>query len=265
MVSPAEFMLQQMARAGVEVAVLQNARLYGRLNDYFAAAAKTYPGKFIGLADVDEANAHTDQQIAGLRRAVRELGLRGLYYANRGLFTAGYAHMFDDPLFDPFWTEVESLAIPVFWEIAGVPDPLDEGLLLQELARLDRWADRWPRIPGVLTHGLSPSLLAELPAPIESLLQREQLSVEILFPIHWARDHEYPFPELRPALASLYRLCGGERLIWGSDMPNVERNCTYRQSLHYLRLIGEGIIPPADMDRILGANVLQLLQPRSPS
>jgi hypothetical protein len=42
-------------------------------------------------------------------------------------------------------------------------------------------------------------------------------------------------------------------------MPNVERNCTYRQSLHYLRIIGEGIISPADMDRILGLNVLRVL------
>ena len=32
---------------------------------------------------------------------------------------------------------------------------------------------------------------------------------------------------------------GGQRLLWGSDMPNVERNATYRQSLDYLRLIAE--------------------------
>ena len=85
------------------------------------------------------------------------------------------------------------------------------------------------------------------------------MSVEILYPIHWARDHEYPFDELRPALATLYQRCGGERLIWGSDMPNVERNCTYRQSLHYLRRLGDGLVPAADIDRILGLNVLRLL------
>src|SRR5438105_12221604 len=85
MASPAEFMLQQMARAGVDRAVLQNARLYGRLNDYFAEAVKTYPNRFIGLADVDEDRAHTQAEIARLRHAIRELGLRGLYYANRAL------------------------------------------------------------------------------------------------------------------------------------------------------------------------------------
>src|SRR2546423_12341187 len=56
MASPPEFMLQHMARAGVDRAVLQNARLYGRLDDYLARAVAAYPDKFIGLADVDEAN-----------------------------------------------------------------------------------------------------------------------------------------------------------------------------------------------------------------
>src|SRR5438874_11168469 len=40
MASPPEFMAQQMARAGVDRAVLQNARPYGRLNDYFAGAVR---------------------------------------------------------------------------------------------------------------------------------------------------------------------------------------------------------------------------------
>jgi len=257
--SPAEFMLQQMARAGVDRAVLQNARLYGRLDDYFAQAMRRYPDKFIGLTDVDESNAHTDGQIAKLRRAVRELGLRGLYYANRGLFTAGYAHMLDDRIFDPFWEEVRGLGIPVFWEIAGVPNAADQTQLVVEIARLNRWAERWPDIPGVWTHGFSPDLLAAMPEPLDALLGRQQFLVEILYPIHWARTHEYPFPELRPAVETLYRRVGAERLVWGSDMPNVERNCTYRQSLEYLRQLADGLMPPAELDRALGLNVLQLL------
>jgi predicted TIM-barrel fold metal-dependent hydrolase len=265
MTSPPEFMLQQMARAGVDVGVLQNARLYGRLNEYFAEAVRRYPGKFIGLADVEEAAADTDAEIARLRHAVRELGLKGLYYANRGLFADGYRRAFDDPSFDPLWEEVRALGIPVFWELVGVPDPTDPAALLPEIDRLDRWAGRWPDIPGVWTHGFAPQLLAEMPEPLAALLGRDQMMVEILYPIHWARDHEYPFPELRPALQTLHARLGGERLVWGSDIPNVERNCTYRQSLHYLRMIGEGIIPAADLDRVLGLNVLRLLGAGAPT
>ncbi|HEY1294598.1 MAG TPA: amidohydrolase family protein [Chloroflexota bacterium] len=258
--SPAEFMLQQMARAGVDRAVLQNARLYGRLNDYFADAIRAHPDHFIGLADVDEANAATEAEIARLRHAVTDLGLRGLYYANRALIASSYTRMFDDPAFDPFWDTVRDLRIPVFWEIVGVPDPNQPEHLLSEIARLNRWAARWPTIPGVWTHGFAPDVVARMPPPLAELLDRDQFLVELLYPIHWARTHEYPFPELRPTVETLYQRVGAERLIWGSDMPNVERNCTYRQSLHYLRVITEGWLPSIDLDRILGLNVLRLLR-----
>jgi predicted TIM-barrel fold metal-dependent hydrolase len=257
--SPPDFMLQQMARAGVDRAVLQNARLYGRLNDYFAEAVRAYPDRFVGLADVDESLAHTPAEIARLRHAVRELGLRGLYYANRALITTGYARALDDPIFDQFWEEVRDLAVPVFWEIAGIPDPNSPDDLLREISRLNRWAARWPTIPSVWTHGFGPELLEAMPPPLEELLARDQFMVEILYPIAWARTHEYPFAELRPALATLYQRVGGERLVWGSDMPNVERNCTYRQSLQYLRLLAHGQLPAADLDRVLGLNVLRVL------
>ena len=260
--SPPEFMLQQMARAGVDQAILQNARLYGRLNEYFRAAVQAYPDRFIGLADVDEAQANTDAEINKLRHAVRDLGLRGLYYANRALINTGYARMFDDPQFDRFWAEVRDLGIPVFWEIVGVPDPTSTDELLVEIERLNRWATRWPEIPGVWTHGFAPDLLERMPLPLEELLGREQFMIEILYPIYWARTHDYPFTELRPAIETLYRRVGGERLIWGSDMPNVERNCTYRQSLDYVRRLADGWLPQADLDRILGLNVLRLLRNR---
>jgi predicted TIM-barrel fold metal-dependent hydrolase len=257
--SPPEFMLQQMARAGVDRAVLQNARPYGRLNEYFADAVRAYPDRFIGLADVDESQAHTVGEITRLRHAVRELGLRGLYYANRALFTTGYAHGFDDSIFDPFWEEVSGLGIPVFWEVVGVPDPNNQDDLLREIARLNRWLERWPRVSGIWTHGFGPDLLERMPEPLAALLARQQLMVEVLYPIHWARTHEYPFPELQPALRTLYQRVGAERLVWGSDMPNVERNCTYRQSLEYLRLNMDAWLPSAELDAILGLNVLRLL------
>jgi predicted TIM-barrel fold metal-dependent hydrolase len=62
---------------------------------------------------------------------------------------------------------------------------------------------------------------------------------------------------LRPALRELYRRLGGQRLVWGSDMPNVERHCTYRQSLDYLEQFHD-FIPAGDMGQILGGNLATL-------
>ena len=260
-VSPPEFILQQMGRAGVDRVVLQNARPYGRLNEYFAEAVQQYPDRFIGLADVNEAEAHTESEIAALRRAVTDLGLRGVYYATRGLVLDHYAHSFDAPRFAPFWEEVRRLRIPVFWEIQGVPMPTTQAFL-REIERLNHWCDQYPDVPGVLTHGVAPMYLeGNVPDPIARLFRHEQMTIEILYPIHWGRDHAYPFTELRPVVQRLHNLVGPERLTWGSDMPNVERNCTYRQSLDYLHHVLAGTATPRHFDAIFGENILRLVEP----
>jgi predicted TIM-barrel fold metal-dependent hydrolase len=257
MESPVEFVLQQMAYTGVDVAVLQNARLYGKLEAAFADAVRRHPGKFIGLAGVDEPNAHTAEEIAALRHAIHDLGLRGIYYANRGFFREGYQHAFDDERFEPYWAEVEALDAVIFWEIAGVPAPTAADYLA-ELDRLDRWVTRHPRIASVLTHGIPMELLeGDVPDSVARLLSRESVSVEVLYPIAIGGRFDYPYAEARPAIRELYRRVGGRRLLWGSDMPNVERFCTYQQSRTYLERYCD-FISASDLARILGGNAASM-------
>ncbi len=85
------------------------------------------------------------------------------------------------------------------------------------------------------------------------------MMLEVLYPIHWGRTHDYPYPELKPVIQRLYRLVGAERLVWGSDMPNVERNCTYRQSCEYLGGILDGIATATEQESIFGLNILRLV------
>src|SRR5690606_2322877 len=52
-----------------------------------------------------------------------------------------------------------------------------------------------------------------------------------------AKDLEtYPFPVAREHLKRLVDRVGAERLIWGSNFPNVRRACTYRQALDFIRV-----------------------------
>jgi predicted TIM-barrel fold metal-dependent hydrolase len=258
MAAPPDFLVQAMAHAGIDVAILQNARPYGRLNDYFAQAQRAYPGKLYGLADVNEPHAHEPAEIARLRKAVLDQGLVGIYYANRGFFPDHYTHTLDDVCYDPFWEEVRRLRLPVFWEILGVPTATPANYL-REIDRLNRWADRHPGIPSVLTHGIDPAFLrGNVPEPLARLLRREQFLIEVLYPISQGRTLDYPYSALRPVLHYLYRTVGGTRLVWGSDMPNVERHCTYCQSRTYLEEYAT-FISSADLERILGGNALSLL------
>lgn len=263
MAAPAGFLEQEMAYAGVDVAVLQNARLYGRLNGYFAEALRRFPGTFVALADVDEAQADTSDEIRRLRHAVEALGMRGIYYATRGHVTDGYRRALDDPDFDPYWQEARRLGVPVFWEILGVPRPT-AAAYLEQIGRLNRWAERYPDIACVLTHGIDPEFLrSDLPEPLQALLAREQFLVELLYPIGLGRLFEYPYVEAQAAVQRMYDLVGGRRLVWGSDMPNVQRHCTYEQSLRYLRDHCP-FLAAADRARILGGNAAALFAAPSP-
>jgi hypothetical protein len=75
----------------------------------------------------------------------------------------------------------------------------------------------------------------EFPAEVLAAYRRENLLIEIMFPITWGGTWDYPYPEAQALIRQMRELFGAAKLVWGSDMPNVERFCTYRQSLDYVR------------------------------
>ena len=66
--SSPEFLIAQMDYVGVSQVVLQNAWLYGQLNDFFSEAVQQYPDRFIGTVQVNEAKAYEESEIRELRR-----------------------------------------------------------------------------------------------------------------------------------------------------------------------------------------------------
>jgi predicted TIM-barrel fold metal-dependent hydrolase len=88
--------------------------------------------------------------------------------------------------------------------------------------------------------------------------------VELLIPLLYGAKWEYPYVEAQPMIRQLYERLGPTKLIWGSDMPNLERSCTYRQSLDYLRTHCT-FISQTDMDMVLGTNADRLFFSISPA
>lgn len=263
MTSPPGFMVTQMDYVGIHTAVLQNDHIYGNLSGYFADAVRRHPGRFIGLANVDEAFAYRDDQLATLHDAVGRLGMRGLYFTLVGFFRNGYEPYFDEPAFYPFWDAVARLGLPVFWVFQN-QTPL--GDFEHEMSRLRRWLERYAAIRSVLVHGLPTALWADdrdrirFPAYVTEILERYPVYAEILYPIMWGGRMDYPYPRAQAHVRQVYDRIGPDRLLWGSDMPNVERYCTYRQALGYVldhcTFLGE-----PDKARIFGQNARSLLEP----
>jgi hypothetical protein len=47
-----------------------------------------------------------------------------------------------------------------------------------------------------------------------------------MFPITWGGVWDYPYPEAQALIRDMRDRWGASKLVWGSDMPNVERFCT---------------------------------------
>jgi predicted TIM-barrel fold metal-dependent hydrolase len=249
-----------MDQADIDMAVLQNDGYYGKLNDYFAACVRQHPGRFIGTAHIDEDSADSDTSLAELERCATVLGLRGLFVSSLQYWLRGFHLRVDDDRLRAFWAAVERLGLVVYWSIGSGPSR-DEAGYLDELSRIGRVLDRHPAIRSVVVGGMPNRYLdqpeASLPAPLAALTERDAICFELVFPISMGRVEEYPFPTAQAAVRRLYDRLGARKLVWGSDMPNVERHCTYGQSLTYLSRHCT-FIPPDDMALILGGNLMRL-------
>jgi predicted TIM-barrel fold metal-dependent hydrolase len=259
--APPERMVVEMDYAGVATVVLQNDHIYGNLGEYFAEAARRWPGRFVGLAQVDEPFGYRDEELRALEDQVRRLGMRGLYFTMTAFFRNGYRLLPDDPAFDPLWQAVARLDLPVFW-VHSATSPA--GDYRDEMRRLRRIVDRHPAIRHVLVHGVPTGLYADdgdrivWPEEVAGLLDSCPVWTEVLYPIAWGGRMPYPYARAQLHFRQTYDRFGAGKLVWGSDMPNVGRYCTYRQALAYV-WDGADFMAAEDRRRIFRENTLGLL------
>jgi len=258
----ADYMVAQMDFVGIDAVVLQNEFLYGYLNDYFGEALRKHPGRFIATAKLREPEAHTDAQLAELRRCVKQLGFRGLYFQRFGLQLAGRGTRLDDPLLRPLWDEVRELGVMVY--LHGY---------FEQWRQVAAFAERYPEVP--LVHwiptwnfprdgigGMPREGRVHIRQDIRDLLSLPNMHFE-LCPIAYGAAFEYPYTELIPTFRPYYDEFGGTKFIWGADMPNLERWCTYQQGLDYLRYHWD-FISREDLKLLTGGNAARIFKIASP-
>ncbi len=256
-----ELMLAQMGYAGVSHCVLQAGPTYGMMNDYNACAQSAHPTKFTGLLHVDDAMAYTPRWMEEVERAYHRLGLRGLYYSVDSFARYGFQWAFNDARMSPFWELIASLDIPVFMELNASPT-YDEGGYIANIKRLDELLTRYPQVRWLIVMGPPVAYFAkngkwEFPPEVEQAYHRDNVQIEVMFPIAWGWHWDYPYPEAQALIRDLRNKYGAEKLIWGSDMPNVERFCTYRQCIDYVRRYCD-FLSDGEKELILGRNIVQL-------
>ena len=75
----------------------------------------------------------------------------------------------------------------------------------------------------------------------------------------WGENYEYPYPLHTRVIKEIYEEVGAERLLWGSDMPNIYRTCTYRQCLDLVRLHFD-FLTEEEKKGVIGGNAARLFK-----
>jgi L-fuconolactonase len=127
-------------------------------------------------------------------------------------------------------------------------------------------AERFPEVPFLVHHMAGLKAAEAAPRPLfRDVLESAKLpNIYVkLSGFHHASGPddrwEYPYPHCQWLAQGLYEAFGPQRLCWGSDYPVVRAAMTYRQSLEAVRRHC-GFIPPAEMEQVLGGNMLRLLE-----
>ena len=264
MSSPAELIVAQMDNVGVDRAVLQHDRIYGKLDDFLGDCVRRYPDRFVALAQVDEWVGGRHDQLDRLKRQVQELGFSGLYFSTGGFFHNDFKNEVNDPDLEPLWQLVKELNITIHWYAAKLRRPSLEDYL-GELHEFGTWAQAHPDIPCVLTHGLNNIVYEKgkpdrytVPEEILSLLRHPNWHMELMLHL---MAHDVEFPPYERGVARVVRALvdevGAESLAWGSDMPACERTVTYTQSMVLFKTQCD-FLTDEQRDLILGDNLARL-------
>ncbi len=235
-----------MDYAGVHKAVLQCGGVYGRLNRYYAEVMRKHPELkevFCPLAGIEPA-ADPAKAVKELKRCIGEDHLSGVWIVA------------EDKLFDfslnSFWDGVRRLGVPVF--LAFFPD--DQWC--KRILAMEDWIKDYPDLPIVLPQAFPLSAgkdsVLKVPDKTAALLYKGRFLAEIIYPISQGNREDYPFKAGLRAVRKLYEMFGASKLVWGSDIPMVERYCTYIQSLTYLTRYCD-FISAVDLASIIGTNM----------
>lgn len=258
--------IASMDFAGVDRAVIQHDRVYGRLDDYLAAAVRAYPDRFVALAQVDEWKAGEPGELNRLRQEIDQ-GFSGLYFSTGGFCHNDFAFGVNDHCLEPLWDLVAELGIPIHWFAANRKQPRLQQYLA-EMEEFARWGRAHPHIPSVLTHGLDNLRIDierpdrfDVPAQVIDLISLPNWHLELM--IH-KQLHDVEFaPYHEPAagvIRDLGRMVGADKLMWGSDMPGCEKVVTYKQA----RILYEqrcDFLSAEERAGLMGGNIERLYPP----
>lgn len=271
----AEFTTEQLVAtmdyAQVDKSILHTYPTFGVMSRMHRQAVRRYPDRLRRIVPLPFDTQSPPQFAERIEDEVAYGGVCGLQFFT-GWHQSRFASSWDDAQMNSFWNFVVSLGLPVYFTLAlGHESQFMErgkAMYLREQERLASWMDRFPEAVVVLTHGLPWRDYIEhnrivLPEAIWEVFDRPNCYLEMLLPLRIGDIWEYPYKEVEPTIHECLERVGVDRLIWGTDMPMLERFCTYGQAIRHISHHTEGLSQD-EIAKLLGGNAQALLERTDP-
>ncbi|MES2171883.1 MAG: amidohydrolase family protein [Actinomycetota bacterium] len=203
---PVEALLQTLDESGFDGAiVVQSSRDSGYDHTYLTQAIHDHPTRLAGVCIVDPA---ADSAVDDLRRLVEDEGYAGMRFLT---FRGDDASWFGERRLDPLWEEIDRLDIPV--DVILQPPHIE---LVYERAR------QFPDVTIVLDH-LALTTAEDGRDRIDALVSGAALPnvVVKISALAYLTRQAWPYSDLRDLIRSTFDAYGPERVMFGSDWPNV--------------------------------------------
>lgn len=197
-------------------------------NHYTVECAAEYDDLY-GIVMLDQ---FADDAAAQLREVMATDGVLGFRLGA----ICPYDRMWET--FDPevTWLE-EAIDEPDFWDAAHETDALVQ--ILAHVDQLEQVVDLIETYPDLtyaldhFCHAGPDTEPAEVFAPLEPLAADEyDVVVKISEVVH--RSGTFPYHDMHDHVRWLLETFGRERVVWGSDFPNVSDEASYEESLRWL-------------------------------
>jgi predicted TIM-barrel fold metal-dependent hydrolase len=237
-----DMVLEAMADAGVDRAVIVPPSWEGDRNDLALEAARLHPDRFAVMGRLALERAASRALVEGWKRQPGMLGMRFTFHTElqRPWLTDGTA--------DWLWSAAERAGIPVMIFPPG------------SLPAVDRIAERHPGLRLVIDHlaigtaKKDDEAFADLPE-LCALARRPNVAVKAsALPCYTTEP--YPFRGLHPHIRRVYDAYGPRRMFWGTDWTRLP--CPWRQAL---TLFTEELpwLSPPDQEWIMGRGLSEWL------
>ena len=237
----ADRLLADMDRTGVDEAVVVGYPICDWTDNWYTRRVAAEHDRLYGIVMLDP---FADDAAAHLRECMAVDGVLG--------FRLGVACP-SDRMWETFDPEVswlrEAIEETEFWEAAVETDAVVQ--LLPDHRQLDQvfaLVEAYPELTYLIDHFAHAG--PETPtdggtfARFSELAEYDGVAVKVSEMVH-ASDGEFPYADMHDHVRWLLEEFGRERVVWGSDYPNVSDEATYGESLRWVDYV-EGL---SDCDR----------------